>query len=246
MFKRVSKLVLIIFASLVLVSCGDNEATYAVVYDSAGGSNVSGELVQAGSLATLPTAPTRDNYSFVHWTLDDQEFTFDTPITENIILIAKWEPVATDPGNQPTNFTVRFEDDVGNLIAEVTVEEGKLVSKPADPVKAQNTFLYWTLNDNEFDFNNPITTDLTLVTKWEPVAADPGNQPTNFTVRFEDDTGNLIDEVIVEEGKLVSKPNDPVKVGNTFLYWTLNNLEFDFNNPITTDLTLVTKWGHSC
>lgn len=63
---------------------------------------------------------------------------------------------------------------------------------------------------------------------------------TNYYVTFEYDNGTSSNMVMVEENKTIEKPStDPKKEGFTFLYWSLNDHEFDFNTPITSHITLV-------
>ena len=61
-----------------------------------------------------------------------------------------------------------------------------MVSKPDDPVKDDYNFVAWILNNVEFDFNEPITEDLILVTKWA--------EKVYYTIIFYDDLGNIIKE----------------------------------------------------
>lgn len=68
---------------------------FAVSYQSNGGTEVAGEIVLDGELATEPAAPTKTGKTFGGWYTDDNTFQvlfdFDnTPITANITLFAKW------------------------------------------------------------------------------------------------------------------------------------------------------------
>ncbi len=84
--------------------------------------------------------------------------------------------------------------------------------------------------------------------------ASCGKEPNNHTISIDDpiipkyivsfdtDGGNEIDKAIVEENKLLDKPNDPIKDKYTFLGWYLDDEIFDFNNPITKNITLKAKW----
>ena len=70
-----------------------------------------------------------------------------------------------------TWFTVSFDTDGGNAIDAKKITEGKTVSAPANPVKTAEeydyTFLGWYVGEAEWDFNTPITEDVTVVAKWK-------------------------------------------------------------------------------
>jgi|GEM_PF-2311588 len=63
---------------------------YEVIFDSDGGSIVETQEVKNKNQAIRPTNPTKAKHDFIGWYLDDEEFDFTTPITENITLTAKW------------------------------------------------------------------------------------------------------------------------------------------------------------
>ena len=62
---------------------------------------------------------------------------------------------------------VTFNADGGRPETVSTVENGKTVTKPTDPTKTGYKFVEWQLNGEKYDFNTPITTDLTLKATWE-------------------------------------------------------------------------------
>ena len=63
-----------------------------VTFDSNGGSDVGTQYIIPGETAALPDPdPTKDDATFVKWLLGAEEFDFDTPITEDITLVAEWE-----------------------------------------------------------------------------------------------------------------------------------------------------------
>ncbi|MBN3490784.1 InlB B-repeat-containing protein [Acholeplasma equirhinis] len=71
---------------------------------------------------------------------------------------------------EPKEFVVTFDSKGGSNVASQTVEEGEKASKPADPTKDGFSFEYWYLIEgSEFDFNTPITANITLSAKWEEV-----------------------------------------------------------------------------
>lgn len=78
----------------------EDVTTYLVSFDSDGGTNVENQVVKQGEKAVEPTAPTKDGFNFVSWTLNNVDFDFDTSITENLELKAKWEEVKEDNNDE--------------------------------------------------------------------------------------------------------------------------------------------------
>lgn len=98
--------------------------THTVSFDS----GVPSQTVVDGSTATEPEAPSKDGHVFVRWTLDGQAYDFDTPVTQDILLVAEW---------QILSFTVSFDSGV----ASQTIEYGKKATVPTQPTKAGYTFV---------------------------------------------------------------------------------------------------------
>ena len=74
-------------------------------------------------------------------------------------------PVYTaDPCN------VYFDSDGGTSVATQYLHYGDKVTKPSNPKKDKNKFVYWydSKTGNEWNFNTTLTGDLKLVAKWNP------------------------------------------------------------------------------
>lgn len=85
-----------------------------VTFNSNGGSSVASQTVTSGEKATKPADPTLYDHTFVEW--QDETgiaFNFDTPITEDITLTAKWKKVE----RYPVNVYVRPVDSQGKLLS---------------------------------------------------------------------------------------------------------------------------------
>ncbi len=214
--------------------------TCVVFFDSDGGTEVSQIEVKEGLTIIAPEGPLKFeqnvDYEFLYWALNGVEFDFNTPITTDITLKAVYK--------KTEYCLVTFDTDGGNPISKARVEKGKCLAKPQDPVKnesdAEYEFVKWTLNGVEFDFSTPITENITLKAEFKKISV--------CTITFDSDGGTVINAKTVDKGQKVSKPKNPVKDSTEyldfeFLYWTLNDVEFDFNTPITEDITLVAKYA---
>lgn len=63
-----------------------------------------------------------------------------------------------------------------------------------------------------------------------------------FLVNFNSDGGSKVESQTVNKGDKASRPSDPVKEGYDFVEWQLDGKTFDFNTPITKDITLEALW----
>ena len=68
-------------------------------------------------------------------------------------------------------------------------------------------------------------------------------QPNIYTVTFDIDGTPTF--MTVTESATVPRPEDPAKLGYTFDGWYLDAAKFDFNTPITDNITLTAKWKSS-
>jgi len=92
--------VLALVAVLVLAGCGkpDPDKTFTVTFDADNGSTPATQTVPEGGKAAKPADPVNDGYTFDHWfnVATTAEWDFNTAITANITLKAKWTPIEED------------------------------------------------------------------------------------------------------------------------------------------------------
>ena len=112
-------------------------------------------------------------------TLSDTAFDFNTPITKDITLYAKWAVNAV-------THTVSFDTKGGSDVASQTIVHGNKATKPADPTKEGSTFKGWFVGDTEFDFTTPITGTLEITAKWFAGTKKPDAQKAVVDIVFAD------------------------------------------------------------
>lgn len=137
--------------------------TYKVTFDSNGGSPVKEQIVNEGENATKPKDPTKEGYLFVEWLYDNKTFNFAIKIDKDINLIAKWQEF----DEETEKVTVKFETDGGTTISNQIIESGTKITKPESPTKEGYKFKGWYLNEEEFNFDTPITENIEIKAKWE-------------------------------------------------------------------------------
>lgn len=134
---------------------------YTVTFDSNGGTPIAPSKVVKNNLIAEPEAPTKEGFFFDGWFLEDSEaWSFETPVTADITLVAKWKAV----------YTVSFDSDGADPISPVTVGEGELLPRPEKPDKGEKyLFAGWLIAGAEthWDFEDmSVTEDVTLVADW--------------------------------------------------------------------------------
>ena len=87
---------------------------------------------------------------------------------ENGAVRVEVRPVTTPPVEK--TFTVTFDSNGGSAVASQTVKEGEKAVKPANPTRSNYTFEGWFTDEtlkNAYDFNTPVTGDITLYADWD-------------------------------------------------------------------------------
>ena len=196
-----------------------------ITFDADGGSPApSSQFVNNGGRVTKPADPFKTGAAFSGWTLNGSNYNFNAPVTSDILLVAVYDF---------DTCTVTFNSDDGTLLSSETVVYGGLATKPADPDKAGHTFSGWKLGNAAYNFNTPVTSDLELVAVYDVAV---------YTVTFDSAGGTVIlPESVIHDG-FATKPADPDNPGFTFVRWNLGTDEYDFNTPVTSDLTLVAEY----
>ena len=72
--------------------------TFAVRFDTDGGSEIEPTMVEYDDLVPKPAAPTKSGYTFTGWEDADGAYDFNTPVIAPLTLTAKWEKVPSSSG----------------------------------------------------------------------------------------------------------------------------------------------------
>ena len=139
--------------------------TYAVRFETNGGSSVSDQQVNHGSHAAKPAPdPSKANHRFMGWYADSalsREFDFNTEITGDTVIYARW---ILD------EYKVTFNANGGSGGSTVTVSYNALLSAPGGVGRTGYTLTGWYRNangSNPWNFSTDrVTQDLTLYAGW--------------------------------------------------------------------------------
>ena len=193
-------------------------ATVTYAYGALGGTYAT-QIVQAGEKAIEPDVPSRQGYQFTDWYLDDTKYDFNTAVTGNMTLTAKWTA---------NSYTITFDTNGGSAVAPITQGYDTTINAPAAPTKTGYTFMGW---EPEIPATMPAE-DMTITAKWSI------NQ---YTVTFDTDGGSAVAPITQDYGTAITAPADPTREGYTFIGW-------DKAIPATMpagDMTITAKWKDS-
>ena len=81
--------------------------TFAVKFNSDGGTTISNQIVEKGKQLSKPIDPTRDGYTFKGWILNGEVYDFTSSVDGDFELVASWEKnkEVTTKDNKVTNKT---------------------------------------------------------------------------------------------------------------------------------------------
>ena len=144
------------------------------------------------------------------------------------------------------SFKVTFDTkEYGTAPAPQTVEKGQKAVKPDIPKASGVTFEGWYSNPactgDAFDFDTPITADITLYAKW--VIA---TWKVSFNANCDDAT-DMPQPQTPLKGNCAIEPKDPKREGYAFGGWYKTasceaSSKYDFSKPVTGNITLYAKW----
>lgn len=160
-------IVVIIIAVVVLLllkGCSKKKE-YTVRFNANGGTAISEQVVVQDGKVKMPTDPTKEGYDFIGWYVNGKKYDFDTKVTSDLEITARWEAVKTES------------------VTGVTLDQTSLTLQPGDksplvatvnPSNAKDTSVTWESADTSIatvDANGQITaiakgtTTITVTTK---------------------------------------------------------------------------------
>ena len=194
---------------------GEVIGAYTVTFQSEGGSEVASQI-RANTPAARPADPTKEGYTFIGWYNGESEWDFETPVTADLTLTAKW---------QLNRYTITFDTAGGSEVAPITQDYGTTITPPAAPTRTGYTFAGW---DREIPTAMPAE-DMTITAQW---------QVNQYTITFKPENGGQDIVIKQDYGTAITAPANPTKTGYTFAGW-------DKTIPTTMpagDVTITARW----
>lgn len=194
---------------------GEVIGAYTVTFQSEGGSEVASQI-RANTPAARPADPTKEGYTFIGWYNGESEWDFETPVTADLTLTAKW---------QINRYTITFDTAGGSEVAPITQDYGTTITPPAAPTRTGYTFAGW---DKTIPTTMPAE-NMTITARW---------QVNQYTITFKPENGGQDIVIKQDYGTAITAPANPTKTGYTFAGW-------DKTIPATMpagDMTITARW----
>ena len=194
---------------------GEVIGAYTVTFQSEGGSEVASQI-RANTPADQPADPTKEGYTFIGWYKGESEWNFETPVTADLTLTAKW---------QINRYTITFDTAGGSEVPSITQDYGTAITPPAAPTRTGYTFAGW---DKTIPATMPAE-NITLTAQW---------QVNQYTITFKPENGGQDIVIKQDYGTAITAPANPTKTGYTFAGW-------DKTIPSTMpagDMTITAQW----
>jgi len=150
----------------------------------------------------------------------------------SLFALACNEPAPTPPP-PAQNVTISFDAAGGTAVAPLTVEQGTVATAPQAPTRGKDKFLGWYNGDVLFDWTSAISADVNLTAKWQLAHT--------VTLKF----GNGADDYsyVVYDGEKSPAYSRALSYdGHDFMGWYKDGKLYDWNTPVTSNITLKAIW----
>jgi hypothetical protein len=182
------------------------------------------QTVKDGEKVPVPEIePSKEKHKFLGWYVGDSLFDFETPITKDILIVAKFEK---------NRITITYDLNGGSgSTVKTEINVGSTPDKPEDPSKFGYTFAYWTIDGEKYYFDKDLEKDTTIKANY--------TAKTYHKVTFDTDGGNVIPSQMVASGDTIEVLPAAEKEGYIFKYWSYSDKAYDVSTKIDKDITLL-------
>ena len=203
-----------------------------VNFDTNGGSAIESQNIYAGTTATEPATPTKDEYFFDGWYADaalTTPFDFANVVNETVTVYAKYV----------AGVTVSFANTENTVVESLFVKPNTGLEVPAIIPTAEGKYFAGWFADAEctvaFDFAAGVTTDTVVYAGWR--------NPVELS--FNSNGGSELENIATDINVAIEMPADPTRVNYKFAGWYTDaecTVAFDATLGITENTTVYAKW----
>lgn len=92
---KIAIVVVIVVALILILLKVFKKGEYTVKFDVDGGTKINEQIVKKNEKVKEPSEPTKDGYEFEGWYLNGKEYDFDSKVTSDLVIKAKWNSTNT-------------------------------------------------------------------------------------------------------------------------------------------------------
>jgi len=161
-------------------------------------------------------------YEFENWDKDLKK------VTGDVTYIAQYKEKYID-------YTIIFKNEDGTVLSEKTYKYGDTVKNPPIPTKTATAKYTYIFNGWDKEVSSVVGDEIYTATYMESL--------NKYTVTFVDEYGvQYSSKENIYYGGKVTEPVEPTKTNHLFLGWYEGDTKYNFNNEITSNITLKAKW----
>lgn len=228
-----------------------NVTSAVLTFHGNGGDGTYTKIVDIGSTISMPSATINPGqtisytgFNFRGWSLSSMATTPDYyagnsyKVTENVTFYAVWEI---------KEYNIRFDGNgTGQASSQIAIHGMQItLPGPSDFTKAGCTLLGWSKSSTATSPTYECGAKITIETNCTFYAVWGNSTPTQHHVTL--DAGVQSDRqygsLLVDHGNTCEPGYYPIsETGYAFDCWTLNGVEYDSSQPVTSDITLKARW----
>ena len=250
------KLILFIITIILISGCScSKEIKYTVSFDSNGGTIVEEQIVSENNYAKEPNEPTKEGYDFAGWYYDNQVFNFNTKITKDITLQARWHKKECNIiCDEDEHIDISKCECTKNVFMEITsisldktaltLEVGKKATIKASVKPNDIPFveIKWSSsNDNIATVDNGTVKAISVGEA--TITAYSGDVKTNIKVKVINSSNNIITKAMnTIKSKKITKGNTSINYSYSGCIITNTNNKVSNNKTIINDGVITTLY----
>ena len=131
---------------------------YSVRFETGTSEVILTKYVQKNEKVEEPVNPIKEGYIFKEWQVNGETYDFNTKVSDDIVLTAKWV--------KEEYVTITFNANSENKIEDKTILKGSSIDELPDSIKEDYEFLGWYLNGNLYN-NEEIYDNITLEAQYK-------------------------------------------------------------------------------
>ena len=147
-------LFIIMFLITIIVSYFYYNNKYVVHFETGTDEKILDQFIKKGDNVLIPGTLEKDGYIFLEWQLDGEKYNFSNPVTEDLILTAKWM--------KEEYITINYNTDSIYKIDSIEILKGSVLENIPFAYKDGYEFIGWYIDDKLYNkeplYNNVILT----------------------------------------------------------------------------------------